>query len=896
MSASARDDVPTKQEIEQMLADPSLAKTQAGTDLAWKYLEYIDDHDPTQYGFRDQHEFEQWRDNVKRDMAMSGERPTDIPLGESAVKKAYSQAKDIYDKSQTDGRAKGKKDAEDAKAKLDEQAAKASKTDAGAGTSDEILDLGLPGMRSTFDVFIPLYNRAAQAVGFQPVNKDDIYKLYDEQRKIPFTKFMAGADEFAKLAGAVTDASTDVAGQLSVHLADWHGAAADQANNFEKNYTADTKVVADANTHASDAMKAACGSIGKACRDKADWVIKYRVDSIGQVTAQDLDRIIRIVELRSNASQDDFKHCAKFLDAESQKMINDDDCNLNDDTVNHIVDQCTEYLRNNFGKFYEGYIRDFKAMCTNTHTTVDGAWKALTDFFGQLPQDPYSNVDQTAPDSGTGKSDSGGGKQSGPGSTGGTGPGTGGSGPGTGGGGGSVTPASVEMPKVPTTPSETQPATPSGAETNPVTHQPLEVDPATGKPFPIDPTTGQAVKPHEPESMTVEQGKHKISMTEPAATGEMAITVDDGTGHPKSYQLDFDKDGLPATPGQGFTQPGVPGAHTPVPGDASGDHGGAGQPASGHGTPEQGTTPGPGTPGHPGGGAGAPGQPGDAAAAHKYEPGADGKIHVEDGNLKITAERPQGPGGPTVVTVDDGSGEPVKYTLGGETKPDGVSPGHDGAQQAVGDGGTPPNAGARPVDGLTAQQAAEHPGIGTHGQPDAGAAPAAHSGQSEPVSAPGGHSGQPVAQEVQHDAPAASAAHPTAGAPLAADAGAGGASVPEVDDSTTAQSIANPMDSSGGLGTGHDDPNNQVLHASIGSDGPQPSTAELGTAPTHSDQQPQQQGMMGGGMMGGGSLGSAPGGQDQERSSAYRVTGGLFEKSVSGQRISGSLDDDSTGR
>lgn len=58
-----------------------------------------------------------------------------------------------------------------------------------------------------------------------------------------------------------------------------------------------------------------------------------------------------------------------------------------------------------------------------------------------------------------------------------------------------------------------------------------------------------------------------------------------------------------------------------------------------------------------------------------YTPGPDGKIHLEDAGLRITAERPQGETGPTVVTVDDGSGTPTTYTLG-EEPADGQQAGH----------------------------------------------------------------------------------------------------------------------------------------------------------------------------------------------------------------------------
>jgi hypothetical protein len=80
-----------------------------------------------------------------------------------------------------------------------------------------------------------------------------------------------------------------------------------------------------------------------------------------------------------------------------------------------------------------------------------------------------------------------------------------------------------------------------------------------------------------------------------------------------------------------------------------------------------------------------------------------------------------------------------------------------------------------------------------------------------------------------------------------------------------------------------------------------PSSTGLGTAPGGTDQHSQPAGapagMMGGGMggMGGGAQGGGGGGEDQQRnSSAYRVDGGLFDTATTtGNRISGSLDDDS---
>ncbi|RJQ76965.1 hypothetical protein [Amycolatopsis panacis] len=826
MSASAGDNIPSKQEVQEIIYDPRLVGNDTGRDLALRYLDYVEDvSDPSRYGFKDKEDFNHWRDMLKDKFHISEGDVNRADSDSSTVENAYNNAKALYDKGQEDDRKADKKAADDAKSKLDDQGSRASKTDAGAGSSDEILDLGKAGMR-TFDVFVPLFNRAVAVVGtYQPANKDDLYKLYDEQRKIPFTKFSAGADEFTALATAVRNASANVTGELQTDLANWEGSAAEQAKSYQKNYTEDAKAVSDAATHAAEAVRSACGSIGKACRDKANWVIKYRVDALGPVTAQDLDRIIRIAELRGNASQDDFKHCGKFLDQQSQDLINDDDCDLNDETVNHIADQCTQYCRDNFGKFFDGYLRDFKTMCTNTHTAVDGAWKALTDFLTQLPEDPFANLSSMPVDSG--------GTQSG-------GPGTG-----TGSGGGSS--ATPPPPQAPS-PQPPTPPPPVDPNANPVTHQPLETDPKTGQPYPIDPRTGEAIKPdaEQPETVTVQQGAHKLSLSEPGTDGRMGISVNDGSGQAKDYQLDFGD---------------RPGAHSP------------GHPDRGAGGPDQ-----------PGANTGAPSRPGDPQPSDspKYQPSPDGKIHIDDAGLKITAERPEGPDGPTVVTVDDGTGEPVTYTLGDHDRP------ADPSQLAH--GGTQPQADpARfTVDPSQLQTDATQQGTQPPEDP-------VHRGTlplEDPAQAGTVHSGQDAAPRHDHAASPApqpvstTARHELPDVPVAQTG---------PDDSTTAQSVLNPFSSDDGIGRPMDDPLGTAPsggdHGGAGMTG-HSSIVELGNTPSGNDDQQPSPAM---GMMMGGGLGSAPSGGDQERSSnPYRAPGGLFGSGSSGRRISGSLDDDTT--
>lgn len=163
--------------------------------------------------------------------------------------------------------------------------------------------------------------------------------------------------------------------------------------------------------------------------------------------------------------------------------------------------------------------------------------------------------------------------------------------------------------------------------TNPVTGKPLEVDPETGKAYPIDPETGEPIKDggSDVDTTTVRKGDSEISITEPSSDGKMSVSVDDGTGKPKDYELDFgnEKDSKD--------------------GEAAGGAGGFGP----HGAKDAGK-----------GGAG--------GSEDVHTPDEDGKIRIEDGDLKIVAEQPMGPDGATVVTIDDGKGEPTSYLLGDE--------------------------------------------------------------------------------------------------------------------------------------------------------------------------------------------------------------------------------------
>ncbi|QYN24901.1 hypothetical protein [Amycolatopsis sp. DSM 110486] len=520
-----------------------------------------------------------------------------------------------------------------------------------------------------------------------------------------------------------------------------------------------------------------------------------------------------------------------------RNMSVDLDVHFDSKWSNDLIRQMDEYSAQ-----YSDAMTTFRQAIRNAHTAATNALRAFSDGLN-VPTDPFGSLHLGAsPDTGGGtKTSSSGGPRSGSG------------GPSSGGGGGMTAPsAAAPQP----TPAVTPPAA-TDPNLNPVTHQSLEVDPATGQPYPIDPKTGEAIKSDatEPETVTVEQGGNKISMSEPDDNGKMGITVDEGTGQEKQYQLDFGDDPAPSQASDpDFGPQGHDGAQ-----DASGQ-----SDAGRHQAPQP---------------DGAPtAADGTATSGQVYQPGPDGKIHIDDGNLKITAERPDGADGPTVVTVDDGSGQPTKYTLDddGDLHP------------AAADG--------QPVGNLAQPAAAQHADVPDQTSPIDHATPVGHgaSDQTGPVD----HSGA-VDQSAAHDPTDAGAptgrhhASPDVGMPAdTMDATAASADQPSVDDSTTAQSLTDPTDSHSGLGPGFDDGLGQTSEPADwqgGGGATAPASGDLGTAPTTTDQQGQPMAMMGGGMMGGGGLGNTGG--DQERgANPYRS--GLFESTPSGRRISGSLLDD----
>ncbi|MDX3193980.1 WXG100 family type VII secretion target [Streptomyces sp. MN03-5084-2B] len=327
----------------------------------------------------------------------------------------------------------------------------------------------------------------------------------------------------------------------------------------------------------------------------------------------------------------------------------------------------------------------------------------------------------------------------------------------------------------------------------------IETDPG-GKP---DGLLGEDGKPGDDDRdvLKVKQGDKTFEMTEPDHDGKMDIKVGDGPGDPKDFKLDW-SDGKPADGPQGTD-------------------------------------------------------------TDTYRPGPDGKIHIRDGDLEITAERPDGPDGPTTVTVDDGKGTPTTYTLGEDDKPDGAL--GDTPEKRLDD--LPTHRGT--LADLSPQDGGDHSSLGADGS--------RHGGDFGDPTSPGGADGSHHGGGSDHGGGShgGGGAHP---------AGIGGGS-----HGGPGFSGAGFDPAAAGLG---ESPVSGGAHTGAAPAQPQPAFASAGgaTGPTGAAGS-SMSGMPGMGAMGGGAHGG--GGDTERRAPAYRIEGAVFDNlGEPGRRIIGSLDDE----
>lgn len=325
------------------------------------------------------------------------------------------------------------------------------------------------------------------------------------------------------------------------------------------------------------------------------------------------------------------------------------------DGDNMWADQACHWL-DDMAQCYFLTVANFRRRVEETLKTVKDAWSTVYDKSQGITGNPFDKLtlDGAAPpDNGGGKNDDGGGGKDHGGTHSSGGHNGGGSVDGGGPSSGPVDTGGGAQPMQHVDPG-TQPAQTGGGD---------HTQTGTGG-GPVVPGPGQQ-QPQQHETVTIQDGNRQISVDSPAG-GHVKLTVDDGSGHPKTYDMDF---GPGQQPGQNSAVTGQQdvgqqqglGQHDPNQGFGPTGQQGQGQhfgPTGQQGQqPQDGqahTLPAP---------ADGQGQtPADGSTQQHAVAGPDGKAVIHDGNVTITAEQPPG-SNEVKITVDDGTGHPATYTI-----------------------------------------------------------------------------------------------------------------------------------------------------------------------------------------------------------------------------------------
>ncbi|MFL6122294.1 hypothetical protein, partial [Actinophytocola sp.] len=475
---------------------------------------------------------------------------------------------------------------------------------------------------------------------------------------------------------------------------DWSGPAANASfQNWSEKLAPNIKDLLEYLQTAPDLIDTAVTNIFTACKDKADDIISLYQNCRGLVGSATADIAGKVVKLASGDfhSQDEVLEVAAWVDASTgsnlESTLRADDCGLNDENKEYTIRECKKWIRNSFNvDLHDTMYVTFKQACDDAFEAVNTQYEELNKVLkeyenkfaaagspSQNPsgtQNPYSQNPSgtyTPPpsSSSTGSTGTSGSSSTSPSS--------------------SYTPPPVntplpssvkpgDLPSGLTPGSSTDPSgatTPSGLPGSTLPGSTLPggigtpgssmpggtgaIDPVTGLPIPGSGTTATG---GVPKTATIKDGDRTITVGQPDVRGRSKVTVDDGEGEPREYEVDFTPDEpgetyedgvikagpdgkamiqdgdaaitLEQVPGQssqmkmtvddgtptsydfdfdaGDPTPGLPDVSTPssLGGDTTGDAGGIGGGTgggigggggdfSGAGTPGQSTTPGPGT-------------------------------------------------------------------------------------------------------------------------------------------------------------------------------------------------------------------------------------------------------------------------------------------------------------
>lgn len=621
-------------------------------------------------------------------------------------------------------------------------------------TSDEILDSVKEGL-TFFADFIPVYDEAAALAGggrFRGINYgNDIQRPYDELRGIDFSMLRADAEHLR----SAIDSAENHQHNLDRYwgsLSSWTGTASNAARVHHDRFNGMASGFLQSASSAPGAITGAVRHIQDALLRYCDYVYNIYDQRCGGMTPEEVRGAIQTAK-GDIEGMESARFLSKVLDVGSGFLTFGVGWALDyfgygasdqvEELRRELMETAKQSLRNFVDEFdakksaFDAYTRSAGETIQRDYDTMLAGLRPLTvEAFKELP-DPQQFQDGTRP-AGTHT----GGRQQPPAVPGGAG----------------TSPSSTGVP--PGTPTRPPTTVPSG-QTQPTASVP-QVPPITTQPPAQRP-------PGQQQPITIRHGNSTVTVSPPDSQGRVRLTMSEGNGPPRTYDLDFSRATNPSG-ATGASQVGGPGqAVPPVPPPAGG-----GVPAPG--SPHVGMPPispiGGGGGGRPGSGSGTPSAPAPRLPSSLFPwsdkpagglvPDEDGKFTIKDGDVTITVEADEITD-QLKITLDDGKGHQSSYRL------DYKDPAHPTLHQGAGlephvfgPTGSPPASGSFVPSnggggghigggGGLGGAAAVSGGPGGYGGPGGQLEPGAYSGQggavpaaaaTAPAAAPAGGPGQ----------------------------------------------------------------------------------------------------------------------------------------------------------
>jgi uncharacterized protein YukE len=487
---------------------------------------------------------------------------------------------------------------EDGRREIDGMRAPVEGSTTGVQKSDEIFEKARPALRLWED-FIPINDKVPsdQLGKYGKINlENDIKKRFDEQVGISFKNMLADAKRLRDAHKTLTTLNGDTEAELNKTYKDWTGPAANASFQYWSEKVAPNISELLSNLHtAPDLIDTAVTNIFTACKTKADEIITLYQNCRGTVGSATPEIAAKVVKLASGDfdSQDEVLEVAAWVDSVTgsnlESTMRHDSCDLNDGNKSYTIEQCKKWIRESFNvDLHDTMYETYKKACDDAFESVNEYYQTLNDALKK-----YENEFQGAPTASTP------GQTQPPGTTNpsqsqvpGTSNPSVGTPPGSSTPPGSATPPPVTMPGSSTTPSglpDNSAIMPPGSTTDPAgTTSPSSTLPGVNTPgstLPggvpgaggtgIDPTTGlpygsgMAPDGSPTKQVTIKDGNRTITVGQPDMRGRSKVTVDDGTGEPREYEVDFTPDEPGETYEDGVIKAGPDGTAVIQDGDAA---------------------------------------------------------------------------------------------------------------------------------------------------------------------------------------------------------------------------------------------------------------------------------------------------------------------------------------